>query len=272
MRFGTHLLVATVLVSTGTTPAMAQEDGLRAKSVQTNRGRVVLPATATLDAHAVGRILNSLDETDFVRGFPNGFPFRRRVTISLAVEWPNPIADAWSRPAQALIVLPLSTALAWDDGKLRRIMRHELAHLGLAAYLEYRTIPQWFDEGFAEWSAGGLTCEGSWRIWIEVQRRGESGVAWPQQNETGSGLDDRLAYDLYSTFVEYLDTAWVGVVSSGALLSSVKEHGLNGAFREALGTDLGSLVEGWRMYVAQRFAAEPACGPGDLKLGERLTG
>ena len=262
MRIRHALLAAAVLVSTGTTAAVAQEDGLRTKSVQTKRGRVVFPATATLDPRAVGRILDSLDEADVVRGFPNGFPFRRRVTISLAVEWPNPNADGWSRPAQALIVLPLSMALAWDDGKLRRIMRHELAHLGLAAYLEYRTIPQWFDEGFAEWSAGGLTCEGSWRIWIEAQRRGETGVAWPQQNGTGSGLDDRLAYDLYSTFVEYLDTTWVGIVSSGALLSSVKEHGLNGAFREALGTDLRSLLDGWRMYVAQRFATEPACGPG----------
>ena len=72
--------------------------------------------------------------------------------------------------------------------------------------------------------------------------------------------NDRLAYDLYSTFIDYLDTARVGVVSSGALLSSVEQYGLDRAFFEALGTDLDSLLEGWRMYVAQRFATEPDCG------------
>ena len=184
--------------------------GLRAKSVQSNRGRLVFPATAVIHTRGVSRLLGSLNEADAVRGFPNGFPLKRRITISLAVDWSNPTADARSRPAEALIVLPLSRALAWDDGKLRRIVRHELAHVGLAAYVEYRTIPRWFDEGFAEWASGGLTCEGRWRIWIEAQRRGEMGVAWPQPSLTGSGLGDRLAYDMYSTFVEYLDIAWVG--------------------------------------------------------------
>ena len=251
---------------------MAQEKGLRAQSVQKDHGRLVFPATTTLDSRAVSRLLDSLDETDAVRGFPNGFPLKRRITMSLAVDWPNPMADAWSRPPEALIVLPLSRALAWDDGKLRRIVRHELAHVGLAAYVEYRTIPHWFDEGFAEWASGGLTCEGSWRIWIEAQRKGKEGVAWPLDNETGFELGDRLAYDLYSTFVDYLDTAWVGVVSSGALVRSVKEHGLDGAFRETLGADLESLLEGWRVYVAQRFTTEPVCGPGDRGILERLPG
>ena len=256
-------LLAAILASTGIKLATAQEEGLRAKSVQSDRGRLVFPATAAIHARGVSRILGSLNEADAVRGFPNGFPLKRRITISLAVDWSDPTADARSHPAEALIVLPLSRALAWDDGKLHRIVRHELAHVGLAAYVEYRTIPRWFDEGFAEWASGGLTCEGRWRIWIEAQRRGKEGVAWPQQNRTASGLGDRLAYDLYSTFVEYLDTAWLGVVSSGALLSSVKEHGLDGAFIETLGTDRGSLLEGWRTYVAQRFATEPVCGPGD---------
>ena len=196
-------------------------------------------------------------------GFPNGFPLKGRITISLAVSWSNPNADAWSRPTESLIVLPLSRALAWDDAKLRRIVRHELAHLGLAAYVQYRTIPWWFDEGFAEWASGGLTCEASWRIWIEAQRRGTRGLSWPQENEPDSDLNTRLAYDLYSTFMDYLDTVWDDVVSSGALLSSVKEYGLDRAFVQVLGADLDSLLEGWRMYVTQRFATEPNCGPAE---------
>lgn len=257
-----RVLVAASFVGTCLEPAIAQEEGLRVKSVQASRGRVVFPVIAIVDPSAVGRLLDALDEADAIPGFPNGFPLKRRPTISLAISWSDPSADAWSRPAEGLIVLPLSGALAWEDDKLRRVVRHELAHLGLAAYVEYQPMPRWFDEGFAEWASGGLTCEGSWRIWIEAQSRGADGLPWPQENETGTGLSDRVAYDLYLTFIEYLDTVRVDFVSSGALLSSVREFGLNGAFLEALGTNLKSLLQGWGTYVAQRFATEPVCGPG----------
>lgn len=107
-------------------PAIAQEEGLRIKSVQTNRGRLVFPVSATVDPRAIGRLLDSLDEVDAVPGFPSGFPLKGRITISLAVSWSNPNVDAWSRPTESLIVLPLSGALTWEDAKLRRIVRHEL--------------------------------------------------------------------------------------------------------------------------------------------------
>ena len=181
-----RVLYAAILLGTWLEPAIAQEEGLRIKSVQTNRGRLVFPVTATVDPRAVSRLLDSLDEADAVPGFPNGFPLKGRITISLAVSWSNPNADAWSRPAEALIVLPLSGAQAWEDDKLRRIVRHELAHLGLAAYVDYRPMPRWFDEGFAEWASGGLTCEGSWRIWIEAHRRGANGLPWPQESAPDS--------------------------------------------------------------------------------------
>ena len=58
-----------------------------------------------------------------------------------------------------------------------RVLEHEMAHIALAEFFDHRAVvPKWFDEGFAEWAAGGMTCEGRIRVEIEVRRRTAAGL------------------------------------------------------------------------------------------------
>ena len=75
----------------------------------------------------------------------------------------------------------------------------------------------------------------------------------------------RLSYDLFTTFFEYVDDYTGGVVQSGVLLESVRDHGVEAGIRRAVGADLAALEQGWKAYLLERYGGSLeglSCGPG----------
>lgn len=220
------------------------------------RARVVFPSGAAVDPATARLLVETIEHQAPLPGLPAATLDAKRITVSLAIRWPQG-ADGRAYPDRALIVLPRDSALAWAPSKLHRVIRHELAHIGLAAFLGYSLVPGWFDEGFAEWAAGGPTCEGETRIRLELALRRHHGRPLPEIRGPGALGRSRVSYDLFATLFEYVDQEWRNVVSDGTLLEAVQIWGVEAGLSRTVRLDLKGLVEAWQSYLLKRFDGDP---------------
>ncbi len=243
-------------------PAYAQVDAFPATSQQYRWGRIVYPVQehAELGGRAgfesIDSIIGALATRPQFPGLPPTARFDDRVTISFAVAEAKVGIEGWSRPEQALIVLPLDRFLAWDDDRLGRVLRHEYAHIRMHAFLGLDDPPQWLQEGFAEWAAGGLTCQSAWRLWFDARQRSDSERS-PPLSDLWRKYPDRLAYDYSASFFEFLEAKRPGFVSGGSLMKAIRDYGLASAFAAVWGAELEVAEDDWRRYLADRFEEEP---------------
>ena len=256
---GWHALRVGLLVTAhtmlGMSPASCQDDWWRTTSVQGVRTRIVFPDVADVALDQAQRILNAAEEERNVRGLPADARLPDTITVSLALGM-LPGLDGRAILRSATVVLPLDQSLSWKDTELRRVLRHEIAHLAMADYLGYRETPHWFAEGFAEWASGGLTPEGRVRVEIELQRRSTSPASEtpPRLEDAWEDLPRRLAYDFSASFFEFLEVSRPFLLNSGELLRRVRLDGLHSALSTAFGRGFGELEAEWHRWLQDRFA------------------
>ncbi|MDH3222426.1 MAG: peptidase MA family metallohydrolase [Gemmatimonadota bacterium] len=134
-----------------------------------------------------------------------------------------------------------------------RILRHEWAHLALAHAMGDLRIPRWFNEGYAEWAAGGWLGGGGWRLSValaldQAPSLDSLTIGWPAGREHAE-----VSYLLSASVIEYL------VRSSG-------ERGLerffdewrrvrsfDDALRSVFGATAGQLESDWRKWARRRY-------------------
>lgn len=151
------------------------------------------------------------------------------------------------------IVVPgfgLQRARGWTEA---RVLRHEWAHLGLHQYLTGLRIPQWFDEGYAEWASGGWTPTEGWKLRVafalgRAPDLDSLALAWPRDRS-----EAELAYLISATTVEYL------VRESGERGLRIflerwrEESSFDLAMRGVYGLTVGQFEEDWKGYVRKRY-------------------
>ncbi len=256
-RMSLRALVCTGLVWVGVLDAAGQgrNGPLEAMSVDGKRVRIVFPVEAMHVSRDATRILKVLEDILAQEapayGFPDAFVWDRRVTVGLGTEAGTPSSTAKSVPRDALIIVHANSVRSLDASQLRRLLRHEAAHLLVGELLDYRATPRWLQEGFAEWFAGGLTCDGEFRLWIELRRRSAADEELPRLDDASwAVLPSRLAYDFFGSFFEFLEHRHPGLVSDGDLLERVK---LDGAFVA------DSWEAQWHEYLRRKSHREPVC-------------
>lgn len=258
----TSILIATVLPSLGMN-VEGQDTAGSLWTISSERVRIVFPTEESVDPEKARRLIEILEAQGSIAGLPPGTAADKRITVSLAAELPGGI-QATSSAADRLIILPLDAALQWEPARLRRVTRHEMAHIGLGVFLDHAAVPVWFQEGFAEWAVGGLTCEGEVRIRLDLLTRRRKAEPTPRPFGSG-GLDrSRLSYDYFATVFEYLEIRGKGVVADGRLLKAVKANGVTAGIAQLFGADFEELAEGWQVYLLGRYNGLPnafACAP-----------
>ncbi len=207
------------------------------------------------------RVIQTIEQRPWLAGIPPEFP--RRAVIFLA-----PDEERWEAltggrvphwgagvaiPALDRIVMPVFQT-PWDGFQSEApTVRHEWAHLALHDYLEGLRIPRWFDEGFAQWSAGGWNVQEAWRLRVVLAR----GAAPPLDSLTLAWPRDRagaeLAYLLSATAVSFL------VERSGErgiefFLARWRESGdFEESFRRTFGMSTGAFERQWIAHVKRRY-------------------
>lgn len=248
------MIAAVIVLAVESGGARGQEALLAVESVEGSRGwRVVYPAVANLRLDDVLRILNVFEAVRSTKGVPSDNVRTRSVTVSLAWKGAKGI-DGWTSVEHRQIILPLRQAVGWPEGKLRRVAEHERAHIALGDFFDGQAVvTAWFEEGFAEWAAGGLSCEAEVRLEIEMRRRRALGLSVPRMDEVWKSLPRRLAYDVSGSFVEFLASRLGGERGVERWLENVKEHGWEEAVGVTFGADLRLLEAAWRREIDERI-------------------
>lgn len=212
------------------------------------------------EARADG-VVRTLEANPYLPGIPPDFP-------SSAVFFLAPDEERWevltggraphwgagvAIPALRRVVLPVFQT-PWDGFQSEgRTVRHEWAHLGLHEYLAGRRIPRWFDEGYAQWAAGGWDLAEAWRLRLALLGGGAPPLdsltlAWPRDR---AGAE--LAYLLSATAIEYL-VRESGVDGLERFLERWRESGdFESAFRRTFGTTTGNFERQWIEHVKARY-------------------
>ena len=248
---GRRLLVYSIAIAGLIVPheGYTQSPAGRLWAMGNDRVRVVFPSEEALDSAKARQLITVVERHSSIAGLPPNILAGRRLTISLAAE-AIPGVEGRAFPVSRLIVIPFDNSVNWSQEKLTRIIRHELAHIGLATFLDYAQTPIWFTEGFAEWAAGEMTCLARVRINIDSRIRRSQGRSPPRIAMLSR---TRLSYDYATTFFQFLDKAENGVVVKGALLKNVRDHGVVDGIAVATGTDLESLEARWWSYLSDRY-------------------
>ena len=164
-------------------------------------------------------------------------------------EWGAGVAN----PSAGWIVIPGYGGGRATNSDMRRVLRHELAHIALHRYLGPARVPRWFNEGYATWVAGELDLGGEWQLRFAFAGGGAPPLdslelAWP----TGT-VDARTAYLLSASVVNYL------VRSSGvpALELFMKRwhdsQDMEAALAATYGLSIDQLETYWRKDVRKRY-------------------
>ncbi|MEX0893324.1 MAG: hypothetical protein WEB88_14250 [Gemmatimonadota bacterium] len=107
-------------------------------------------------------------------------------------------------PFEGRIVLPLHAPRTAAMNELARILKHELAHVGLQRRVGRAAVPRWFSEGYATWAAGELDPAAGWMLRVafltgSAPSLDELTLAWPRGTSQA-----RVAYLLAADAVRYL--------------------------------------------------------------------
>jgi hypothetical protein len=164
-------------------------------------------------------------------------------------EWGAGVADA----ENGIIVLPGYGGGRAAHSDMRRVLRHELAHIALHRYLEPARIPRWFNEGYARWAAGELDYGAEWRLRVayalgKAPPLDSLELSWPRAT-----TDAETAYLLSASVIAYL------VRSSGvdALQSFLQRWDASNNMEQALASTYGLSVDQlethWVRDVRKRY-------------------
>lgn len=173
-----------------------------------------------------------------------------------APEWGAGIAI----PSRSIVILPAYATDRVTPAQLPRVLRHELAHIGLHRSMHPLRIPRWFDEGFSRWAAGELDPEATWRLRLAFALGGAPPLDsltldWPR-----ASVDAEMAYLLSASAIQYLVSEG-GVRGLRLLLERWRElESLDAAMRGTYGVTLGQFEEDWRGHVKRRYGWAAALG------------
>ena len=164
-------------------------------------------------------------------------------------EW----AGAVAIPDRMEIIIP--GGRFWPASPLdeARILRHEWAHLALAYEMGDLRIPRWFNEGYAEWAAGGWLDGGARKLGVALAfgdgpPLDSITLGWPRER-----VPAELAYLLSASVIQYLVEASGRRGLERFLAEWKRRRSYDAALRGVYGATAAQLESDWRKWVKRRY-------------------
>ena len=134
-----------------------------------------------------------------------------------------------------------------------RVLRHEWAHLALAHEMGNLRIPRWFNEGYAEWAAGGWLDGGGRKLGMtlafsEAPPLDSITLGWPRER-----VPAELAYLLSASVLQYLYEASGRRGLEAFLAEWKRRRSFDAALRGVYGATVAQLESDWRKWVKKRY-------------------
>ena len=209
-------------------------------------------------ARRVGELIDAFAP---LPGLPTHMPMGVRVVLAHSAEafdqMTGGVVPKWRAgvaiPSWNTLVMPTGEGVRVVEGDGLRALRHEWAHLGLAAYLGDLRIPRWFNEGYARWASGGFDVAGAWRlrVLIALGRAPDMKkltLRWPAGRE-----EARTAYLLAASAVSYVLQTGGEAGLRSFLDRWLSDRSFEKAFRETFGVTVGQFEEDWKSHVRKRY-------------------
>ena len=225
------------LESGGFTARYQGGDSLRAvRALETLVAAGPLPALSGSDARATLTVAPTREVMD-------------SLVSGLVPEW----AGAVAIPDRMEMIVPSGRFWPGSRAEEVRVLRHEWAHLALAHEMGRLRIPRWFNEGYAEWAAGGWLEGGGLKLSLALAFGGAPpldsiSLGWPRER-----VPAEVAYLLSASVIQYLVES-SGIDGLEAFIAAWKESGsFADGMREVYGASPGQLEGAWRKWVKRRY-------------------
>lgn len=171
------------------------------------------------------------------------------ITGGVVPEWGAGVADS----ENGIIVLPWYGGGRTANSDMRRVLRHELAHIALHRHLAPARIPRWFNEGYATWAAGELDLEGEWQLRVAFATRKAPPLDSLELSFPRATGDARIAYLLSASVVTYLVRS-SDVRALKIFLDRWRDtQDMEGALAATYGLSLDQLETYWVRDVRKRY-------------------
>ncbi len=212
-------------------------DSLRAlRALETLEGIGTLPGLSGTGSRALLTVAPTREVMDSLVG-------------GVVAEW----AGAVAIPARMEMIVP--SGRFWPGSRVEevRVLRHEWAHLALAHEMNGLRIPRWFNEGYAEWAAGGWLEDGGLKLSLALAFGGAPPldsitISWPRER-----VPAEVAYLLSASVIHYLVES-SGTAGLEAFLAAWKESGsFDDGMRDVYGAPPDQLEVAWRKWVKRRY-------------------
>jgi hypothetical protein len=167
-------------------------------------------------------------------------------------------------PQLGLVLLTIQSLHPNSRHDLVEIFRHELAHLSLYRAVRGRSVPRWFNEGFAVFASGETSFARLQTLWTatlsdELMPLQKMERTFPA-DDVGASVAYAQAADVVRYLVRQQDQhrfrAMIERIRGGQTFES--------AMRDAYGVDLATLEFEWREDVARRYTFWPVFFSGSL--------
>jgi hypothetical protein len=217
------------------------------------------------DKPRLGRsIAQSLSAAPPLPALPPGAPaFGTNIEIILAAddahfdsltggaipEWGVGVAD--SRAGR--IIIPGYGGGRGATNDMRRVLRHELAHIALFRYLAPARIPRWFNEGYATWAAGELDFSGEWQLRVAFATGSAPPLDSLELNWPRATQDAQIAYLLSASIVAYLVRASGQPALASFLERWRASQDMEAALAATYGISVDQLETHWLKDVRKRY-------------------
>lgn len=156
-----------------------------------------------------------------------------------------------------LVLLTLVPRSPNEQLDLKQVFRHELAHIALHDAVGGRSIPRWFNEGFAVMASGESSFERMGTLWTATISDRLLPLAEVERTFPHDESDVSVAYAEGADVVRFL----VRREERHRFRSLVREmkdgRTLDASVKQAYGVDLSTLEYEWREDVAKRYTFWP---------------